>query len=166
MLQSVNTRRRIVVTGTPIQNDLKEFFALVDFANPGILGKLGYQVVFILQQLVKMLPNLVYIIYINFIRPSSLYCILLHYYYHYYIAYYYYSILHSIAPLLLPLLSFHWSVWYSWIIFWLYIFIQHHARVRYIWNWRCIWKLGYILEIHSNHSFTRMLCPRYFSVIP
>lgn len=26
------------MTGTPIQNDLKEFYALVDFVNPGILG--------------------------------------------------------------------------------------------------------------------------------
>jgi DNA repair and recombination protein RAD54B len=40
-IQAINglpTRRRIVLTGTPIQNDLQEFFAIVDFCNPGILG--------------------------------------------------------------------------------------------------------------------------------
>lgn len=27
--------------GTPIQNDLQEFYALIDFVNPGILGPLS-----------------------------------------------------------------------------------------------------------------------------
>ncbi|XP_041363307.1 DNA repair and recombination protein RAD54B-like [Gigantopelta aegis] len=30
--------RRVVLTGTPIQNDLKEFFSIIEFCNPGILG--------------------------------------------------------------------------------------------------------------------------------
>nr|XP_037284031.1 DNA repair and recombination protein RAD54B-like [Rhipicephalus microplus] len=38
-LQNLGTLRRILLTGTPVQNDLQEFFALVDFCNPGILGK-------------------------------------------------------------------------------------------------------------------------------
>ncbi|KYQ58212.1 DNA repair and recombination protein RAD54B [Trachymyrmex zeteki] len=38
MLNEINCKKRIVLTGTPIQNDLKEFYALIDFINPGILG--------------------------------------------------------------------------------------------------------------------------------
>src|SRR5436190_1507707 len=37
-IQSLNTARRIILSGTPIQNDLSEFFAMVDFVNPGLLG--------------------------------------------------------------------------------------------------------------------------------
>ncbi len=33
--------RRIALTGTPIQNDLSEFFAIVEFCNPGVLGSAG-----------------------------------------------------------------------------------------------------------------------------
>ncbi|KAL4956810.1 SNF2 family N-terminal domain-containing protein [Aspergillus filifer] len=37
-IQSLNAKKRIILSGTPIQNDLKEFFAAVDLVNPGILG--------------------------------------------------------------------------------------------------------------------------------
>jgi SNF2 family DNA or RNA helicase len=37
-LALVKTRRRVLLTGTPLQNDLKEFYAMVDFCNPSILG--------------------------------------------------------------------------------------------------------------------------------
>lgn len=35
-LNALHTKRRIILTGTPIQNSLDEFFTLVDFINPGI----------------------------------------------------------------------------------------------------------------------------------
>jgi DNA repair and recombination protein RAD54B len=37
-IQSLNTTKRIILSGTPIQNDLREFFATVDLVNPGVLG--------------------------------------------------------------------------------------------------------------------------------
>jgi DNA repair and recombination protein RAD54 and RAD54-like protein len=36
-LNSLPVKRRVLLTGTPMQNDLQEFFAMVDFTNPGIL---------------------------------------------------------------------------------------------------------------------------------
>ena len=38
-IQSLNTERRIILSGTPLQNDLNEFFTAIDFVNPGLLGK-------------------------------------------------------------------------------------------------------------------------------
>ena len=40
LISSLRTRRRVVLSGTPIQNDLQEFFAVADFCNPGVLGEL------------------------------------------------------------------------------------------------------------------------------
>ncbi|XP_041268921.1 DNA repair and recombination protein RAD54B [Onychostruthus taczanowskii] len=40
-LSSLSCERRIILTGTPIQNDLQEFYALIEFVNPGILGSLS-----------------------------------------------------------------------------------------------------------------------------
>jgi DNA repair and recombination protein RAD54B len=37
-IQNLNATKRVILSGTPIQNDLKEFFAAVDLINPGILG--------------------------------------------------------------------------------------------------------------------------------
>ncbi|THU67599.1 hypothetical protein C4D60_Mb05t26390 [Musa balbisiana] len=41
-LASLPCKRRILLSGTPMQNDLEEFFAMVDFTNPGILGDATY----------------------------------------------------------------------------------------------------------------------------
>ena len=37
-LRKVQCKRRIIISGTPIQNDLLEYYSLVDFVNPGLLG--------------------------------------------------------------------------------------------------------------------------------
>ncbi|EFX87055.1 RAD54B meiotic recombination protein, partial [Daphnia pulex] len=41
LLSQLDTNRKVLLTGTPVQNDLKEFFSLADFVNPGILGSLS-----------------------------------------------------------------------------------------------------------------------------
>lgn len=40
-LTALNVQRRVILTGTPIQNDLSEYFALLSFANPEYLGSKG-----------------------------------------------------------------------------------------------------------------------------
>ncbi|KXX74739.1 DNA repair protein rhp54 [Madurella mycetomatis] len=37
-LNNLNVSRRVILSGTPIQNDLSEYFALISFANPDLLG--------------------------------------------------------------------------------------------------------------------------------
>jgi DNA repair and recombination RAD54-like protein len=37
-LNALNVSRRVILSGTPIQNDLSEYFSLISFANPGLLG--------------------------------------------------------------------------------------------------------------------------------
>ncbi|KAF8201735.1 DNA repair protein, SNF2 family [Pholiota molesta] len=38
-LHGLKVSRRVILTGTPIQNDLSEYFSLLNFANPNFLGK-------------------------------------------------------------------------------------------------------------------------------
>nr|OQO07761.1 hypothetical protein B0A51_18269 [Rachicladosporium sp. CCFEE 5018] len=38
-IKTLNTERRVILSGTPIQNDLTEFWTMVDFVNPGLLQK-------------------------------------------------------------------------------------------------------------------------------
>lgn len=40
-LRKIPCRRRIILTGTPVQNDLEEFFSVCNFVNPGALGSLS-----------------------------------------------------------------------------------------------------------------------------
>ncbi|KAM3873330.1 DNA repair and recombination protein RAD54B [Diretmus argenteus] len=37
-LSGLSCQRRVILTGTPVQNDLQEFYAIIEFVNPGILG--------------------------------------------------------------------------------------------------------------------------------
>jgi len=39
-IKSLNISKRIILSGTPIQNDMGEYYSMVDFVNPGILGSL------------------------------------------------------------------------------------------------------------------------------
>eukprot|EP00887_Chlorella_sp_A99_P002466 scaffold10.g2466.t1 len=41
-LNSLACRRRVLLSGTPMQNHLDEFFAMVDFTNPGVLGSAAH----------------------------------------------------------------------------------------------------------------------------
>ncbi|XP_077249853.1 DNA repair/recombination protein isoform X2 [Tasmannia lanceolata] len=41
-LAALPCSRRILLSGTPMQNDLEEFFAMVNFTNPGVLGDATY----------------------------------------------------------------------------------------------------------------------------
>ncbi|OCT76996.1 hypothetical protein XELAEV_18032199mg [Xenopus laevis] len=46
-LTSLTCSKRIILSGTPVQNDLQEFFALIEFVNPAVLGSLStYRKVF------------------------------------------------------------------------------------------------------------------------
>jgi DNA repair and recombination protein RAD54B len=38
-IKELNTEKVVVLTGTPLQNDLSEFFVMVDLVNPGLFGK-------------------------------------------------------------------------------------------------------------------------------
>lgn len=38
-IKALNTDRRIILSGTPLQNDLSEFYFAVDMVNPGLLSK-------------------------------------------------------------------------------------------------------------------------------
>jgi DNA repair and recombination protein RAD54B len=40
MFEALKTRRRIILSGTPIQNNLSEFHSMADFCNPGLMGRL------------------------------------------------------------------------------------------------------------------------------
>ncbi|XP_014275616.1 DNA repair and recombination protein RAD54B [Halyomorpha halys] len=40
LLNTLPCRKRILLTGTPVQNDLQEFYSLIDLVNPGVLGTL------------------------------------------------------------------------------------------------------------------------------
>ncbi|GCE98567.1 helicase [Zygosaccharomyces mellis] len=42
ILKNLDIPRKILLSGTPIQNDLNEFFTIIDFINPGVLGSYSF----------------------------------------------------------------------------------------------------------------------------
>ncbi|MFD6327239.1 SNF2-related protein [Streptomyces sp. NPDC058442] len=40
-LRSINARARVALTGTPVENNLSELWAVLDWTTPGLLGRLG-----------------------------------------------------------------------------------------------------------------------------
>ncbi|GAA2442046.1 DEAD/DEAH box helicase [Streptomyces glaucus] len=40
-LRSIGARARVALTGTPVENDLSELWAILDWTTPGLLGRLG-----------------------------------------------------------------------------------------------------------------------------
>lgn len=38
-LAALKCRKRVLLSGTPMQNDLEEFYAMADFTNPGVRGE-------------------------------------------------------------------------------------------------------------------------------
>lgn len=62
LLEQNQCKRRILLTGTPIQNDLQEFFMLINFVNPGVLGsyqefKVRYETPIVQSQQSCILPQ-------------------------------------------------------------------------------------------------------------
>ncbi|MDX3798360.1 DEAD/DEAH box helicase [Streptomyces sp. AK04-3B] len=41
-LRTIGTRARVALTGTPVENDLSELWAILDWTTPGLLGRLGH----------------------------------------------------------------------------------------------------------------------------
>jgi DNA repair and recombination protein RAD54B len=41
-IKELQTERRVILSGTPVQNDLTEFFTMADFVNPGVLNKYSH----------------------------------------------------------------------------------------------------------------------------
>jgi SNF2 family DNA or RNA helicase len=60
----LNARRRVLLSGTPIQNDLLEYYSLVQFVNEGILGTAQ---VFSVTYYTDLMHNMVFIINISHI---------------------------------------------------------------------------------------------------
>ncbi|XP_053674625.1 DNA repair and recombination protein RAD54B-like [Anopheles nili] len=62
VLNKIECKRRVLLTGTPIQNDLQEFFSLINFVNPGIIGsyqdfKARYETPIVVSQRPGVLPQ-------------------------------------------------------------------------------------------------------------
>uniref|UniRef100_A0A182QQS1 DNA repair and recombination protein RAD54-like n=1 Tax=Anopheles farauti TaxID=69004 RepID=A0A182QQS1_9DIPT len=62
VLNRIDCKRRVLLTGTPIQNDLQEFFSLINFVNPGTVGtyqdfKARYETPIVVSQRPGVLPQ-------------------------------------------------------------------------------------------------------------
>lgn len=70
-LMGLQAKRRVLLSGTPIQNDLLEYFSLVQFVNQGILGTAQVCLQKYNFYLFSLSVNLVILMYVFFVFVSN-----------------------------------------------------------------------------------------------
>ena len=65
-IKSLPCKRKLILSGTPIQNDLEELYNMTDLVNPGLLGSLSkFKVIFMIFLMIER-------IYVPYFKNSYL----------------------------------------------------------------------------------------------